>query len=532
VEDTTNDPSCVPAVCGNDILEEGEDCDDGNTAAGDCCAADCTFEASGSACDDGTFCTADDACDGAGECLGGGDTDCDDSDICTDDSCDEDAGTCVNTFDETNDPVCDSVRAEISANASCGFGLGETEVCFDFQNAATDELPGGADDVTAIDWCVTWDADAVNFDCTDDDQDGVPDDLAFFVDPGFSTLVQCTPEDPVCRLRISIIDKAVPFDLLPDDTLACATFSVLPGVTTGDSPVPIGAASASDTLGSSVPLETHDDSIALDGCCLADCNGDDLVDIADAVSVILELSDTDGNDFCEVDNVVPFDGSPCCDCNGDSKIDIADAVCIVNGLGELQCPATAVAAATTLAETWELPQSEVDLDGAKVASRTTGTYKPGLTLVQQQIGWTVVVPVIFEQFPDDLRPGGRDEITAFSACIDFDQTVLNLDTTDADLDGIPDAIDLRLPAGHVAFAKVDPSRSACELHLGILDLTKPSRALPDGAVAEIEFQMLSRSAGRGIWVLPGVPDTLSFGDVLGVSQPVGARTISRSATID
>jgi cysteine-rich repeat protein len=30
------------SVCGNGALEPGEECDDGNTAAGDCCAADCT----------------------------------------------------------------------------------------------------------------------------------------------------------------------------------------------------------------------------------------------------------------------------------------------------------------------------------------------------------------------------------------------------------------------------------------------------------------------------------------------------------
>jgi cysteine-rich repeat protein len=59
-------------LCGNDNLDPGEQCDDGNTLDGDCCAHDCTFEAAGSPCDDGIACTSQDACDGAGLCRGGG----------------------------------------------------------------------------------------------------------------------------------------------------------------------------------------------------------------------------------------------------------------------------------------------------------------------------------------------------------------------------------------------------------------------------------------------------------------------------
>lgn len=56
-------------VCGDDVLDAGEECDDGNTASGDCCSATCTFETAGSACaDDGLECTAD-VCDGSGACT-------------------------------------------------------------------------------------------------------------------------------------------------------------------------------------------------------------------------------------------------------------------------------------------------------------------------------------------------------------------------------------------------------------------------------------------------------------------------------
>jgi cysteine-rich repeat protein len=80
--DTTRDLSlsqCVPTwfpavlsilddVCGDGVLASGEQCDDGNTSAGDCCSPTCQFEAGG-LCDDENPCTAGDTCQ-AGTCMG------------------------------------------------------------------------------------------------------------------------------------------------------------------------------------------------------------------------------------------------------------------------------------------------------------------------------------------------------------------------------------------------------------------------------------------------------------------------------
>jgi cysteine-rich repeat protein len=55
-------------VCGNGEIEGDEECDDGNTAGGDCCDANCQPEPEGSPCEeDDELCTTD-ACDGDGEC--------------------------------------------------------------------------------------------------------------------------------------------------------------------------------------------------------------------------------------------------------------------------------------------------------------------------------------------------------------------------------------------------------------------------------------------------------------------------------
>jgi cysteine-rich repeat protein len=69
-------PSTAVAVCGDGAIDSpAEQCDDGNTEAGDCCAADCGFEAQGTPCGLDDLCLRAGAatCDGQGACaLGNG----------------------------------------------------------------------------------------------------------------------------------------------------------------------------------------------------------------------------------------------------------------------------------------------------------------------------------------------------------------------------------------------------------------------------------------------------------------------------
>ncbi len=64
------DSNCTTTGCGNAIVTAGEQCDDGNLQAGDCCDASCQFEIAGTGCDDGEYCTLTDTCDGTGSCQG------------------------------------------------------------------------------------------------------------------------------------------------------------------------------------------------------------------------------------------------------------------------------------------------------------------------------------------------------------------------------------------------------------------------------------------------------------------------------
>jgi len=90
------------ALCGNELIEAGEECDDGNTASGDCCSATCGFESSESPCDNGDDCSGD-TCDGEGTCgAGTGASGCDDSSPCTVETCNV---NCIST--PTVDPTCE-----------------------------------------------------------------------------------------------------------------------------------------------------------------------------------------------------------------------------------------------------------------------------------------------------------------------------------------------------------------------------------------------------------------------------------------
>src|SRR5206468_5663715 len=121
-------------ICGNGYLDVNEQCDDGNTANGDCCSSTCQFESADTSCDDGNPCTDNATCDGAGTCpvtgfntsgcddgsacttsdrcaegicVGGPAPDCEDSNECTDDSCDPASG-CQHS---SNTSSCDDGNA-------------------------------------------------------------------------------------------------------------------------------------------------------------------------------------------------------------------------------------------------------------------------------------------------------------------------------------------------------------------------------------------------------------------------------------
>ncbi|MFO0547017.1 MAG: hypothetical protein U0271_01450 [Polyangiaceae bacterium] len=121
--DCAGDPACAPTSCGDNVIDAGEACDDGNNVDCDGCRADCSAEETG--CGDGFICGAEA---------------CDDSNTMNGDGC---SSTCQN---ETN-PACDVTNCGSADPATCtcngcpdvGATCGVTADCL-CQGCATSEL--------------------------------------------------------------------------------------------------------------------------------------------------------------------------------------------------------------------------------------------------------------------------------------------------------------------------------------------------------------------------------------------------------
>jgi cysteine-rich repeat protein len=100
-------PAACFGVCGDGVVDSGEQCDDGGLADGDCCSSACLVEPEGGSCDDANSCTTGDHCE-AGVCTASTQPDgasCNDGDACTQaDVCT--SGTCISGAPVTCDEVC------------------------------------------------------------------------------------------------------------------------------------------------------------------------------------------------------------------------------------------------------------------------------------------------------------------------------------------------------------------------------------------------------------------------------------------
>jgi cysteine-rich repeat protein len=141
-------------LCGNNVLDPTEECDDGNTADGDGCSALCEIEPScgdgnvdaGEQCDDGnsvdgdgcsTNCTTEIVADCGDGNLDSGEQ-CDDGNLSNGDGCSDlcliETGSSCNTRDANIPSVCEP---------GCGDGsLGSTEECDDGNNVDGDGCSG------------------------------------------------------------------------------------------------------------------------------------------------------------------------------------------------------------------------------------------------------------------------------------------------------------------------------------------------------------------------------------------------------
>jgi cysteine-rich repeat protein len=146
-------------TCGNSVLEANEECDDGNTANGDCCSSTCQFESSSTVCRPSMFdCDAAETCTGSSatcpaDIVSPAGTSCTaDANACTRDRCDGTSTTCMHNPDTTL-PGCEPMVTPGGATPGSGtvggmsnpgctggaitiFDCGPNRTCFDNDDTA------------------------------------------------------------------------------------------------------------------------------------------------------------------------------------------------------------------------------------------------------------------------------------------------------------------------------------------------------------------------------------------------------------
>ncbi|MFN2426065.1 MAG: hypothetical protein ABR587_06420, partial [Candidatus Binatia bacterium] len=126
--------NCTAGQCPADDFEDaGEPCSsDDEICTDDVCngSGTCVHNPNTAPCNDGLFCTENDACSG-GECTGSA-IDCSDAIDCTDDTCNEAGDTCVNTPNNGNCEDGDNCTADICSiqDSGCTFEFTcGTDIC-------------------------------------------------------------------------------------------------------------------------------------------------------------------------------------------------------------------------------------------------------------------------------------------------------------------------------------------------------------------------------------------------------------------
>ena len=190
--DTTTGTDTSTAICGDSVVDAGEECDDGNRRAGDGCSFNCTIECgAGNDNDFDGVCNADDICAGFDDNLdrnGNG----------IPDGCDASTEVCDDNLDNDRDGATDCIDTECASLAICTAGTGTETNCSDGRDNDSDFLidcndpdcdfeiacfGGGGGFETSCTNGVDDDGDFLT-DCIDDDCDF---DIACFGGGGFET---------------------------------------------------------------------------------------------------------------------------------------------------------------------------------------------------------------------------------------------------------------------------------------------------------------------------------------------------------
>jgi hypothetical protein len=324
--------------------------------------------------------------------------------------------------------------------------------------------------------------------------------VTFYTPSDFIASYSYNAADTDGELDFSIYDQVAPRSALPDGTLATIRFRVkatcqaVPGssnttrVGFSSNPMPSFA-----SFGQSIKGRSVDGFVRIQDGLPGDCNGDGRVDAADLTALVLEIFDYDG--------VLPIDtpgstfaGNPVgCNPNGDDIVNAGDISCTVLISWGYTCGGSMALFRQPL-ESNATAQVELSLPVEMPVKPNSRVYLP----VSLDTKDSRVSSLIFS--------------------LDYDETWLSFDDTDADKDGIPDAVHLNLPDGFVAGVSFDPTDKGGELDVAIYGLAV-NAVLPDGALLTVA---LDAGPVQGTFLADVKSSTepiASFGSAEGFSLP-------------
>jgi hypothetical protein len=128
----------------------------------------------------------------------------------------------------------------------------------------------------------------------------------------------------------------------------------------------------------------------------------------------------------------------------------------------------------------------------------------------QALGSSVTLPVSLNS--------GDTSVSSVAFSIDYDETRLALNPTDADGDGVPDALRLAAPDTFELVATFDANDTNGEIDIFIGDIATPLAALPDNTILSVTFDLVGQPTGTAAVNIADAP-AVSFGTLQGASAP-------------
>jgi photosystem II stability/assembly factor-like uncharacterized protein len=385
----------------------------------------------------------------------------------------------------TYTPTPNSPSLNIPANVSASVGQPvQVPVQFISNGAA----------ISAVTFSIDYDHTCLTFDSADSDGDGIPNGVSFNLPTAFAGGVVFNSADTAGELDFTIGDYAPPLASLSSQTLATITFvpkSACQPATGVTRTIAVNfasqpTASFGSSAGGSISGSTTNGSVSLSAIRSGDTNGDGKVDAGDISALVLEIFDNDGNLPGNVSGG-SFPGFPGADANSDGKVDAGDITCTVLRIFGGSCGGAAALNAQPLA-------------GPSLTLPNRVTVNPG---------GKVTVPVQYTS--------NGNSISSIIFSVDLDPAWLTFASTDANTDGLPDAVQLSLPTGFNASVTYDPTDTDGELDISIFDPSLPLATLPEGQLMTLTFTAGTPPSTTETALNLSVNPPLSFGNTGGIS---------------